>query len=191
MSGTTIPTVPVLPAGYVGQLSDMTALTACCNFLLSKPVCRIIDNTGGQAIGTGATAVNFSVASFDPDGIWSVSTPSRLTIQTPGWYKARYGVNGTVGSGPYTGWLTSTTGANNPLGSGVNGGPFWASYSDTATGVTGWAAAGGLWPAYLYAGDYIQVQITCQATGSSTGTTGPAGETLGGSYVSLEYVSTT
>src|SRR5216684_6734082 len=93
----TIPTVPYMPAGYVVQPSDMNALAACATFLLTKPVARIHDVTGSQAMDGSAdipaVVINFTTVDIDTDGMWAAIHPERLTIQTQGFYKVRYGVN--------------------------------------------------------------------------------------------------
>lgn len=189
MSALTIPTVPSLPAGYVVQQADMQNLAAACTFLLSRPMTRIRDGTGGVAIGTSPTLVTFTTASFDVDGMWNVSTPSQLTIQTPGWYKVRYGVNIGSGANVCNSYVTSTTGSNNPAGIGVTSAPYWSGYSDTNAASNDWATGVGVWPFALYTGDFLQVSVWADSAGNSTGTGAPGAATLGGSYFSLEYVS--
>lgn len=185
----TIPTIPPLPAGYVVQLADLQNLAYACTFALTKPMTRVIDTAGGQAIGTSYGAVQFVSTSFDVDGMWNAANPKQLTVQTPGWYKLRYGVNvGTVG-GVFNTYATSTTGSNNPQGAGVVSAPYWGGYSDSNAANFGLACASGLWPFFLYAGDFVQVLISAAATGASTGTTGPGSTTDAYSYFSLEYVS--
>lgn len=185
----TIPTFPVLPAGYVVQVGDLQALAYAAQFALQKPIAQVIDTTGGQSIGTTFGAVTFSSATFDLDGMWASGTPTRLTVQTPGWYNVRYGVNvGTVG-GVYTACVASTSGANNPLGPGVASANYWGAYSDVNASVNGWATGGGDWPFYLYQGDYLQVFIEADSTGKSTGITAPGTATTPGSYFGLELVS--
>ena len=189
MTGLAIPVLPSLPAGYVVQAADMTALVNAAAFALQKPITKVIDTSGGQSIGTGFGAVTFSSAQFDIDGMWSNSTPTRLTIQTPGWYTIRYGVNvGTVGKTVVT-CAASTSGPNNPIGTGVASANYWGGYTDMNAGNFGWATGGGDWPFYLYQGDYIQVFAQADSTGGSTGITGPTGGTTPGSYFSMELVS--
>jgi hypothetical protein len=184
-----IPVLPALPAGYVVQESDLQSLVTAAQFSLNKPIARIIDSTGGQAIGASFGAVTFTGMVYDPDGMWSVSTPTRLTIQTPGWYTARYGVNvGTVGKS-FVSCLASTSGPNNPVGTGVASGNYWGGYSDMNASNFGWATGGGDWPFYLYQGDYLQVFIQADSTGASTGVTGPTGSSTAGSYFELGMVS--
>lgn len=185
----TIPTIPVLSAGYVVQLADLQNLSAAATFALGKPMSSVIDNTGGMAITTSFLAVSFTAEVFDPDNMWIAGSPKRLTVQTPGWYKVRYGINmGTVG-GVYNTGVGSTTGSNNPLGAGVNSAKYWAGYCDEAAASVGWATATGDWPFYLYQGDFLQVFVQAAATGSSTGTTAPGSATHGGSYFGAELVS--
>jgi hypothetical protein len=185
----TIPTIPALPAGYVVQLADLQNLAAAATFALGKPMSSVIDNTGAQAIGVTFGVVTFTTVVFDLDGMWAAGNPTRLTVQTPGWYKVRYGVNvGSVG-GVYNTAVESTTGPNNPQGSGIASAKYWAGYSNTVSGQVGVAAASGDWPFFLYQGDYLSVFVGAVATGSSTGTSVPAGFSQGGSYFSMELVS--
>lgn len=189
MSAMTIPALPSLPAGYVAQLGDLQALAYAAQFALTKPMTQVYDNTGGQAIGTSFGAVTFTTSIFDIDGMWLAGNPTRLTVQTPGWYSVRYGINvGTVG-GVYTTCVASTSGANNPQGAGVASGNYWAGMSDEAATSVGWANGGGDWPFYLYQGDYLQVFVEAAVVGSSTGITAPGTATKGGSYFSMELVS--
>lgn len=189
MSGLTIPTIPSLSAGSVVQLADLQNLAAAATFALGKPMTTVIDNTGGQAITTGFLAVTFTTVVFDIDGMWLAGSPKRLTVQTPGWYKVRYGINLGTNGGCYNTAVGSTTGSNNPAGSGINSAKYWAGYSDEAASTNGWASASGDWPFYLYQGDFLQVFIQAAATGSSTGTSAPSGFAQGGSYFGLELVS--
>lgn len=185
----TIPTIPALPAGYVVQLADMQNLAAAATFALNKPYARVYDATGGVAILTTPTLVTYTNASFDPDGMWSVTNPNRLTIQTPGWYKVRHSTNAGT-SKTHVAWAISTTGANNPAGSGITSSPYWGGYCNGVSGAQGARPhAAGIWPFYLYAGDYVQIQVQANATGNSTGTGAPGGGTVGGSWFSLEMVS--
>jgi hypothetical protein len=185
----TIPTIPSLPAGYVVQLADLQNLAAAETFALNKPMTSVIDNTGGQAITTSFAAVTFTTVVFDLDGMWVGGSPKRLTIQTPGWYKVRYGINIGTATVVCNAAVGSTTGANNPLGAGVNSAKYWDGYADLASGTNGWASASGDWPFYLYQGDFLQVFIVASAAGSSTATGAPTGFAQGGSYFSLELVS--
>lgn len=43
----TIPALTPLPAGYIAQLSDFTAMAYGCTFLMNKPILRIQTLTGG------------------------------------------------------------------------------------------------------------------------------------------------
>lgn len=188
----TVPSIPSLPAGHIVTLSDMQALSSAATFLLTKPIVLIEQVASAQSIGTSpATLNNFTSAGviYDTDGMWASANPSRLTVQTPGWYRASYAVNcGTVG-GTYNTNLKSTTGSNNPAGAGVIA-AHWGGYSTTvATSIPGYAGASGLWPAYLYAGDFLQIQMQAAATGSSTGLTGVGGSNNPGSFFSMEWVS--
>jgi hypothetical protein len=184
-----IPVIPTLPAGYVVQLADLQNLAYAATFALTRPMSSVIDNTGGMAITTSFLAVSFTTEIFDIDNMWIVGSPKRLTVQTPGWYKVRYGINLSSAGGQYNTAVGSTTGANNPLGAGVNSAKYWAGYCDEAAGTSGWASASGDWPFYLYQGDFLQVFVQAAAAGTSTGTAAPTGFAQGGSYFGLELVS--
>jgi len=188
-TGMAIPVLPSLPAGYVVQLADLQALVNAASFALNKPIVKVSDTTGGQAITTTFVAVSFTGRIFDPDGMWVIAHPTRLTVQTPGWYSVRYGINcGTVGKS-FNSCVASTSGANNPVGTGVASGNYWGGYSDLNAGNFGWATGGGDWPFYLYQGDYLEVFIQADSAGASTGITGPTGSSTAGSYFELELVS--
>lgn len=188
--GMQIPSVPKLPAGYVVQLSDLQELAGAADFLLGKPLTRVIDETGGQTISTTPTTIQYTNIIYDTDNMYSSSQKARLTIQTPGWYKVRYNVNcGTTG-GTYITWVFVTTGPNNPLGAGVTLNPSWGGYSDVqGTSSPGWAGASGIIPNYLYSGDFVGVRVKAAASGSLTGISAPGSATLGGSFLCMEYVS--
>lgn len=190
MAGMTIPVLNPMPAGYVAQAADMNALGSACTFLLGKPLTKVRDGTGGQTITSGsATAVTFTLADFDTDGMWNVSSSTRLTIQTPGFYKFRGGVNLTVPGSNASGlsaWLVSTTGANNPAGAGINSSQHWPAYSQAVSaGPQLPCAMAGLWPVYMYALDYIQ--LFCDFISLAASTTQSV--TNVGSYLSMEWVS--
>lgn len=179
--GTTIPVLTPMPAGYVVQPADMNALASACTFLLNRPMTKVRDATGGQSL-TAVTqnAVTFTVADFDADGMWNAGAATRLTIQTPGFYKFRAGVN-VNNSGVFQNcYLISTSGTNNPAGAGIQSNQHWAGYS--LGGVTVYSGVSGIWPVYLYALDYIQLFCYPQ----STVTQGISNQ---GSYLSMEYVS--
>jgi hypothetical protein len=188
----TIPVIPRLDAGHIVTLSDMQALSSAATFLLAKPIVLIEQVANPQAIGTSATTLNnWSGAGviYDTDSMWNSGTSSRLTAQTPGWYRVAYAVNCSTAGGTYNTNLKSTTGANNPAGAGVTA-THWAGYCNvTAASNPGYAGASGLWPAYFYVGDYLQVQMQAAAAGTSTGLTGPGSATNGGSFFSMEWVS--
>jgi len=196
MTALTIPSIPQLPAGYVVQLADLQALASAASFLLAPPMTKVSDQTGGQTVGaTGsATTVQFDTALIDVDGAYSSANKGRLTIQTPGWYKIRYCVSvltSSSGQGPFQTYVSSKTGPNNPAGSGISSGEFWAGYSNTtASAAHCFPGAAGLWPQYLYSGDYLQVAVFGQASGATTSITDPSGGSpYGGSWFSIEYVS--
>lgn len=181
----TIPTLPFLPAGYIVTPADMNNLAACCTFALNKPIAMVFDSAGSQSIATNPanTTISFGSKYFDSDGMWSAGAPKQLTVQTPGWYKVRWGLSlgGTVLA--TCGFVTSTSGANNPGGAGNVSANYWAGYSGALGSAPGCAGGGGLWPFYLWAGDFIQVSASATGSGESTVSTDNP------SWMSLEYIS--
>lgn len=180
----TVPTVPQMPAGTIATSAQMNQLSACCSFLLGKPIARVVATTGGRAIAGTASPIQFDVASFDPDGMWNIANPTRLTIQTPGWYKVRYSIV-TVNSAIFNTYVNSTSGSNNPVGAGVTSFSYLPGYGNGGSiGLSGVASgASGLWPYYLYALDYLV--ITALPSAATTTSVSPIGSSF-----SLEYVST-
>ena len=168
------------------NITDSTTGWTQARATLTAPAASAFCRASPQVLATGAASEVHYV-----DDVVMAPYADRLIVQTPGWYKVRYGINPGVVGGVYTAWATSTTGANNPSGAGVTSSPYWSSCADLAAATFGWCRGAGVWPFFLYAGDYIQVSIQAAATGSSTGIGSPTGSTLGGSYFSLEYVSTT
>lgn len=177
--GTALPALTPVPAGYVVQAADLNNMAYACTFLMNKPIARVHAATSGQTIAiTGNTNITFDTKDFDTDGLWNASTPTQLTIQTPGYYHVRFAVN--AASGVMNAWAQVTTGANNPAGQGVNN-IYYDGYVIPASNI-GAAGAAGVIPQYLYALDFVMIQSRA-AVASTTfgGTVGP--------YFSLEYVS--
>lgn len=178
----TIPVIPSTPAGHIATDGDMNAMAAACTFLLTKPTVRVHDAAGGLAIGTTATTIPFNTKDYDTDGMWATGTNTRLTIQTPGWYKFRYSI-ATAGSHAVNTKMRSTTGPNNPAGSGVTSGDHWGGYTASLATFVGAGGCSGIWPFYLYAGDFLFVVALADAAGNTTN------NSVVGSFFSLEFVS--
>ncbi len=180
----TIPTIPVLPAGYVAQVADMNNLSSMATFLLTKPMARVHDGVGtGTLTANASTVTTYSVKDFDTDGMWNVSSPTRLTIQTPGWYRVRYGVCITTASLVSNTYAIITTGANNPAGSGVITNCWPGSCYGGAAATLHQVNVSGILPAYLYALDWISVSTYMNAAATYGLATVP-------SFLALEFVST-
>ena len=188
MAALTLPTIPAMPVGSIATAQQMNDLTYCCQFLYQKPMTKVIDATGGQAVQVvgSFTYVTFTAALYDADGQWSAGSPTLLTIQTPGWYKVRYGVSFTSGdTGAMSAAVRSLSGPNNPQGSGVASASYWGSSCVCGTGTVNAIGAAGLWPFYLYTGDELRVLMYSSKTGNTT-----FGSSQYGSFFSTEYVST-
>lgn len=180
----TIPTLPSLPAGYVATSTDMNNLSAACTFLLTKPLTRVHDAAGTLAIATSATAVPFNTADYDTDGMWSSGSNTKLTVQTPGWYKVAYAISAAGGTNPFNTYVAGTTGPNNPQGTGVSLGHYWAGYSNPVSASPGGAAGGsGIWPFYMYIGDTFQVNILAGTAGDTVSVA------ISDSFFQAEYMS--
>jgi hypothetical protein len=169
-----------LPAGYIVTADDMNKLAYACTFLLTKPIAHVTDSAGSQTLSATAAAIEFAQMDIDTDGMWDSGHTTRLTVQTAGWYKVRYCIFATDSSSTsLNGYVQSTTGTNNPSGFD-NTLIAWPSYCELASGggAGGGARGGGLWPAYMYEGDYFEVY--CSGGGSTE---------AGISHLSVEYAS--
>jgi len=173
-----VPSVPIIPVGSVVTSAQMNQLAYCATFLLGKPVSQVADTVGGNVLypNAGSVAV-FNTANFDTDGCWSSGSPDRLTIQTPGFYKARYALN--TGGISHSAAIVVTSGPNNPEGSGV---AQFCWPGSTQGDVAAISHGGGLVPFYLYAGDYLSVTGNPNQNASQ-------GITTVGSWLEIEYVS--
>ncbi len=180
LGGTTVPSLNPVPAGYVVQPADMNAMAYACQFLMNKPVARVHTVTAGQALSTSDTAVNFDTVDLDPDSMFNSKWPAQLTIQTPGFYKARYGVNEGGNGVNGNGWVQVVTGANNPAGQGMANSYYYSYVAGGGSG--GICGASGVIPQYLYPLDYVQVMFRGSAAASVA--VSPVGP-----YLSLELVS--
>jgi hypothetical protein len=134
------------------------------------------------SIGTSATAIAFNTKDYDTDSMWSSGANTRLTIQTPGWYKFRCGITTATSGAVVDTSLRSTTGSNNPAGSGIVSAQHWAGYTVVSGTTVGGGGSSGIWPFYLYAGDFLQVM----AQGQTAATTDVS---VTSSFFGLEMVS--
>ena len=163
-----------MPAGYIATAADFNNLAYATQFALTRPMARVHDTAGGQAVSNTSIAVTFGGVDFDPDGMWSSGANTRLTVQTPGFYKLDYFVSLTSG-GTTQNTVTFckvTTGSNNPAGSGLTS-QAWAGYgSGSAGGSRVGGRASGILPSFMYALDFVQVFVLAQSTGQSTSISG-------------------
>jgi hypothetical protein len=181
----TIPTLPVMPAGYVVQASDMNDLAYAATFLLTKPLCHVTA-TGTQSVTTSFVAIAYSIADINTDGMWSSGNTSLLTIQTPGFYKVTYSVDCVGTSTAYTTQtvVQCVTGANNPLGGGVSLLQCLPGYGTggVSASVRTASHAEGIIPYYLYELDTVAVQVKAVTAGMTLSTYVPC-------TMALEFVS--
>jgi hypothetical protein len=98
MVGTVVMDLPDISAWNAGQEHDeaeFNDLSYALSFLLNPPEC-VVQQTAVQAIPNGtttATAVRWDAAVKDNDGMFDASTPTYITIQTPGWYEIEWAVS--------------------------------------------------------------------------------------------------
>jgi hypothetical protein len=179
----TIPVIPDLPAGHIATAAEMNQLASAATFLLGKPLVRVFDGTGGYSIASPMLC--WDTKSYDTDAMWSSVNKDRLTVQTPGWYKFWCGIttNGAASSVEF--FMRSTTGSNNPLGSGINSTSNWeAATVSTSSSPFSAIRVSGIWPYYMYSGDYLTVRGIQTGAASNTYITGvPA------SFFAMEWVS--
>jgi hypothetical protein len=187
MSGKILPSVQPVPAGSIANASQLNAVAYACSFLLDKPIALVYDSAGSQALSTSlnGTVISFGSAYYNTDGMWSSGSPTKLTIQTPGYYKVSYGIHTQGGTLPTSlgGCVEEVTGASNPLGSSVTVGPYWGSFTVPGATVTAYCSNCGMWPFYLWPGDTLKILgYTATTSESTTSVTQP-------SYFSAEWMS--
>jgi hypothetical protein len=182
----TIPTIPTLPAGYIVTATDMNNLSAGATFLLNKPLTRVHDAAGTQAVTATAAAIAFNTVDMDTDTMWSSGSNTKLTVQTPGFYKISYLADalGASSSAPMNTYVQVITGANNPLGSGVSMPFCWGGYGSAGVALSNrvCAHASGIIPWYMYIGDTTSIMVKASATGMTLNTSFD-------SYCCMELVS--
>ena len=160
------PNPPSQRAGTLATSADMNALANTALFLRTPPMViaqSLTSGTGQSLTGGSATAVQYASLLRDTDGFFSTGLPTRLTVQTPGFYKVRYSIPFAVGGGNCQVFVRIQTGANNPAGAGVQT-PFWYGFSAAANSIDGTVCGGGVMPFYFYAADFIQVMATVGTT---------------------------
>jgi hypothetical protein len=156
-----IPVPPLLEAGHLATAADMNAISALATFLISgKPFCSAQANATQALTGGGVrNVVKMQTKLIDTDSIFTGAgggTP--FTIQTPGWYRAKYfcplaSSNGDCG-------MLITTGSGNPQGAGVTN-ECWASGTSVSSGADYTAySGGGLLPFYMYATDLVSLRVS-------------------------------
>lgn len=168
MSGLTLPTIPVIPAGTIATAAQMNQLSAACTFLLGKPISSAFDNTGGQSISnTTSTILQLSGSRVDTDGMFS-SGNNFFTVNTMGWYRYRYQINvgGTTSGTCYVSWGAVGFGSNSPY-FGTSSMQF-AQSGAQQDGIFGCnITGGGLVPVLLYPGDEVFLRCKASATGAA------------------------
>lgn len=85
----TIPTLPSFSAGQVLTASQLNQFTTWCNFWQTPPICRASRSVDSSNLSSGAWhLVTFDQDDIDNDNMHStVSSTSRITIQTSGYYE--------------------------------------------------------------------------------------------------------
>lgn len=169
----TLPTIPVEPAGVIATSADLNAWANACTFLLgsgsgSNPMFLLMASAT-QSWSTTAAFCNFSntAALFkDNDGGWSSGNPGRYTVQTPGYWVVDYTINGGTSANNLKTWLQVTTTASNPFNPSATIDCMYGNTPATSATVCT-ISAGGLIPIYLYTGDLIQVSVTTGAASTS------------------------
>jgi hypothetical protein len=77
-------TVTTFTAGSVLTAAQLNVAGTAINNLVLPPSCQIRRTT--NQTGYTSTAITWSSAAFDTDGMWSAGSPTILTIQTTGLY---------------------------------------------------------------------------------------------------------
>lgn len=90
-----LPDVTTWSAGMEHDEEAFNSVSYALDFLLSPPE-AMVRQTSAQAITTGtstATPITFHSMVLDNDGMWNAAAPTKLTVQTGGWYEAEWAVS--------------------------------------------------------------------------------------------------
>lgn len=192
----TLPTVPSFSFQETPTLAKLQQLAGAVSFVTQFPVAVSLKRSSTQAVAAAtATAVQWNVSELDTDSMHSVVVnPSRLTVQTQGYYMLHASAALSIPSAQeYQAYFQQTTGSGNPLGSGVTqvfGAD--ASQSVTSTSDTMSLSIRSITPC-LYVGDYVEVFVfaaaacTLQSGYKSSGTLDVAGFGDGASCLTGYY----
>lgn len=155
------PNPPKQLAGQIAMSSDMNALAQTALFMRRPPMVIAQSNTSGtgQSMTVATSAITYSTVQRDTDGFFAPSLPTRLTVQTPGFYSVRYSIPFAAAGVNCQIWARLQTGANNPAGAGVQT-PYWYAFAASGNGNDGCVCGGGLIPVYMYQADFIQVMAS-------------------------------
>lgn len=168
------PSPVIQKAGTIAASADMNANANTALFNIRPPM--IIANasaSSGQSFTAGTAApINWATLERDTDGFWSPTALSRLTVQTPGFYKIRWSIPYNAAGSNLGVYAQVTTYTNNPLGSGLTY-ACWFSWCGAQTGVNPANSGGGIIPVELWPGDYVQLYGTMGAASTLLTSTTP------------------
>lgn len=166
-----LPNIGSWTAGTGHDDEQFNALSYAQRFLLDPPEAEV-RQTSAQSIPTGivtATALTFDTEVKDNDALWVVGDPTKLTINTNGWYEIGWAVK----------WATKADTTIRIAGIAVNGVLTVASLTGMYDAVNESGTAPqlrGNYDMYLTDDDYIQLAVA-QSSGSALSTGSGAGAT--------------
>lgn len=167
MVGSSLMQVPNPTRWTAGMLHDevlFNEVSDALTFLLNPPEAEV-HQTVVQSIPNGtttATPITLDTVTTDNDGMFSAGQPTRLTINTPGWYECFYAVH----------WASKADNTIRSMGIALNGvlaiGSLIGYYdhvNDSGTTPEVWVT----YDAYFKVGDYVQLGVL-QGSGAALST---------------------
>lgn len=168
MVGSALMQLPNVQQWNSGMIHDevlFNDLQYAMTFLLSPPEAEI-HQTAAQSIPNGTTTgtpITFDSVTKDNDGMWNASAPTRLTINTTGWYELEWAVH----------WAAVSDDTIRIQAVSLNGalaiGSLIGYYDHVNASGTATPEVRVCYDYFLNAGDYIQLAVM-QGTGSSLST---------------------
>lgn len=152
-----VPVVRKWTAGTSVDAELLNELGDALRFLRQPPECAL-RQTVGQPVSIGAyTVMSYQTVNVDTDGMFSISQPDRITINTSGWYEIEIATN----------WAAATDTTLRMQAVYING--VRMTYSDMVNDGIGNLRDQLSFDYFLNAGDYIDHRVSTSAATATAG----------------------
>lgn len=154
-----LPKVKVWTAGDQPNADGLNQVGYALKWLTNPPHAYIYQTSAQSTANAAWTAISFSAELRDTDTMWTAGSPTRLTINSSGWWEFEYAI-----------WWASAADTNWRLPSlRVNGTLFSTQTAGANNGQD--IIIRGITDLYLYTGDYVEL-CSWQSSGGSLNTGG-------------------